>query len=72
MDIGAKVTLRAVWLDCGAADRADTQTLHFAASVPLAWWCAAKPTADQKVNRRQTSATDFLMGRKFFISEMLF
>jgi hypothetical protein len=35
------------------------QTVHFAASFALEWWCATNATAEHKVSRRHSSATRF-------------
>jgi hypothetical protein len=44
---------------CGDAECAVTQTVHFAASVALEWWCVTNPTAEHKVSSRQNNAIRF-------------
>jgi hypothetical protein len=43
----------------GEAEWTAKQTLHFAASAPFEWWCAANASADQKVNSRHKIAIFF-------------
>ena len=44
---------------CGAAEWAVTQTVHFAASLALEWWCATNATAENKVSSRHRNAICF-------------
>jgi hypothetical protein len=47
----------------GEAEWAAMQTLHFAASVALEWWCATKATADNNVSSRHINTIDFEIDR---------
>ena len=53
-----------VWLGkteaaCGDAECAATQTVHFAASFALEWWCVTVATAEHKVSSRHSNAIRF-------------
>jgi hypothetical protein len=43
----------------GDAEWAATQTVHFAASLALEWWCAAKANADHRVSNKHSHAMRF-------------
>jgi hypothetical protein len=57
--IRAKVWLGKTAAAVGAAECAATQTVHFAASFALEWWCATNATAEQNVSSRHSSAIFF-------------
>ena len=63
MNTAMNVAGRGVEVTWGEAEWAATQTLHFAASVGLEWWCAAKASADQNVSTRHSNATLFNIDR---------
>jgi hypothetical protein len=44
---------------CGEAECAATQTVHFAASFALEWWCVTVATAVHKVSSRHSNAIRF-------------
>ena len=53
-----------VWLGstavaCGEAECAATQTVHFAASFALEWWCVTSATAEHNVSTRHSNAIRF-------------
>lgn len=58
-----KVAGRGVEMTWGEAEWAATQTLHFADSIALEWWCAAKASADQNVSTRHSNAMLFDVDR---------
>lgn len=44
---------------CGEAECAATQTVHFAASFALKWWCVTNATAEHNVSTRHSNAIRF-------------
>jgi hypothetical protein len=54
-----KVWLGRTEVACGEAECAVAQTVHFAASLALEWWCATNATAEHKVSSRHSNATRF-------------
>jgi hypothetical protein len=44
---------------CGEAECAATQTVHFAASFALEWWCVTMATAEHNVSSRHSNAIGF-------------
>ena len=63
VDTRMNVDLRSVTVALGEAELAAIQTVHFAASVALEWWCAANATADQSVISRHNHAMCFEIDR---------
>ena len=59
IDARTKVWLGKTAAAFGEAECAATQTVHFAASLALEWWCATNATAEQSVSSRHSSAIRF-------------
>jgi len=60
---GTKVVFGSTEVVLGEAEWAATQTVHFAASAALEWWCATNATADNNVSNRHIKAIDFEIDR---------
>jgi len=64
MAIATKVVFWRGTLVLGADECAAMQTVHFAESIALEWWCAISAIAEPKVSNRHSSATAFNRDRK--------
>jgi hypothetical protein len=58
-DVRTKVWLGRTEVACGEVECALAQTVHFAASLALEWWCATRATAENNVSSRHRNAIRF-------------